>query len=151
MNRIVSIAAIAALGLAGCMETASETKEDVTEARQDAAESNDEARADASRDVAEANERMESMQQEQSETKLDADRKMTSVESEAMIAKARADYDIAMTEAKGRHEVSKEKCDALDRVAKNACIESSDAALTADQSLAKVNRDAAILATEYKK
>jgi hypothetical protein len=149
MNRFITITAIAALSLAGCMETASETKRDVTEARQEAAESNDDARVDASRDVAEANERMDSMQQDRSAAKLDADKKMTEVESGAMIAKARADYDIAMTEAKGRHQVSKEKCDALDRVAKNACVKRIDTTLTADQSLATSNRDAAILAAEY--
>lgn len=151
INRLLSIAIVAALALTACTETASETSKDVADARQDAVESNDEARAEASRQVAKANERMDSAQQAQSETTHDADRQLAGVEAEGMAAKARAEYDIDMTAAEGRHRVSREKCDAFESAARNACIGDADATLAADRSLAASNRDTTILATKYRK
>jgi hypothetical protein len=151
INRLLTIAVVAALALTACTETASETSKDVADARQDAVESNDEARAEASREVAKANERMDSAQQNQSEKDSDADRKLAGIEADGMAARARADYDIAMTAAEGRHQVSKEKCDAYEGAAANACIATADATLAADRSLAASNRDAAILAAENAK
>lgn len=145
INRLLSIAVVAALALTACTETASETSKDVADARQDAVESNDEARAEASREVAKANERMDSAQQDRSEENNDADKKIAGIEAEGMSARARAEYDVAITAAEGRHRVSTEKCGAFDGAAKNACIANADATLAADRSLAASNRDAALL------
>ena len=149
INRSILTAAIVALTLSGCTESMSRTSHDVAETRYAAAESNDEARMDTSREVAKANEQFDSVWQAQSESEREARRKMIEVESIAMIAKATADFNLTMTEAMDRHQVAKEKCDSLSSANENACVDSINALLIADQSLASVNRDTALVAAEY--
>jgi hypothetical protein len=149
ISRSILTAAIVALTLSGCTESMSRTNHDVAEARDAAAKSNDEARMDTSREVAEANEQFDSVWQAQSESDREARRKMIEVESIAMIAKATTDFNLTMTEAMSRHQVAKGKCDALNRADEEACVSSINASLIADQSLAKFDRDTALVAAEY--
>jgi hypothetical protein len=151
MSRSIPAATILTLMLCGCTETPAETKRDVSEAKQTAAESNDEAQTNANKEVLMANEKIVDEQQAQSETSEDSRKKITQFESAAMIAKARADFDVAITQAKGRQRVAKEKCDALDRAARNVCVSAVDATMAADESLAAANRDNALLVAEYHK
>ena len=145
MNRMIPIAAFAALMLTGCQETSSDTAKDVAEARQDAAEDSAEARHDANDDVAQADDKVADAQQAYANADEGALRKLTKVESEAMIEKAKAAFDVASTEASGRHKVAKEKCGALTGVDKDACLSTADATLAAEQAAATASRDAALV------
>ncbi len=95
MNRLIPIVAVAALLLAGCKESPSETSKDVTQAREKASQDVSEARQDASKTESKSEEKVIDAQQAYSKTDANAREKLTEVESEAMAAEAKADFDVA--------------------------------------------------------
>ena len=145
MNRLIPIVAVAALLLAGCNESPSETSKDVTKATEEASQDVSEARQDASKTESKSEEKVIDAQQEYAKTDANAREKLTEVESEAMAAQAKADFDVAKTEAEGRHNIAVEKCGALEGVDKTACVSTADASLAAELAAATANRDAALV------
>src|SRR4249919_2588227 len=103
MNRLIPIAAIAALMFTGCKQTEADTAKDVASAQADATESIDASRADATKTVAEANADVADAQQTYDKSNASAQKKLTAAESAAMIEMAKADYEVATTEATGRN------------------------------------------------
>jgi len=146
LNRLVPLAVLAALFLAACNETPSETDEDVTQAREEASENISDARQDAIEAENEAAENVVDARQQYTETDSDAREDLTEAEADAMIKKAEADFDVAMAEAEGRHEIATEKCGVLDGVEEEACLSSAHAKFEAEKALAIANRDATLVA-----
>ncbi|MBP6748687.1 MAG: hypothetical protein KA144_03525 [Xanthomonadaceae bacterium] len=143
------MAAIIALLLTGCLEAATQDNDNGDQFRRDAADNNDQARIDTSRDVAEANRRMERSQQALSNH--ESDKILTEFQSAEMMADVQTVYDVALLEADRRHRESRRQCDDINGKANHACVEILDDALAADLSLAAHDRDTAIVAVEYRK
>lgn len=133
----------------GCQETASANAADVAEVRADANEDIDEARQDAGKDVAEANLEVMEARADHDASSVDADAELTATESAAMVVRARANFDIDIAEARGRHEIAKERCGTLTGVEKEACFSTADAEHAADEAAATATRDASLVAAEY--
>jgi len=144
MNRLIPIVAVGALLLAGCNESPSETAKDVTQAREKAGQEVSEARQDASKTASKSEDKVMDAQQEYAKTDANAREKLTDVESQAMTAQAKADFDVAKTEAEGRHNIAVEKCGALEGVDKTACVSTADANFAAEVAAATANRDEAM-------
>jgi hypothetical protein len=149
IDRLIPISAISLLMLVACAETPSDTAKDVAEARQDAAAEVTEVRQAANQDVAEANAQVATAKKAYTAFDKDARKQLTAAEAVAMVTTARAAFDIASAEAEGRHEVAKQRCDALAGMARDACLGSAIASLSADLTLATANRDTALVAAEY--
>lgn len=149
INRLIPLVAVAALMLTGCKETASDTANDVADARQEARQDNSEARQDANADIAEATDKVNDAQAAYAESTDDTRKKLTLAESEAMIKTAKADYDVAKVEAEGRDKIAMEKCDALSGAEKDSCKHIAAATLVADISSASAVRDALLLDATY--
>jgi len=145
MSRLIPIVAVGALLLAACNESPSETSKDVTQAREKASQDVNEARQDASKTESKSEEKVVDAQQAYAKSDATAREKLTAVESEAMAAQAKADFDVAITEAEGRHNIAVEKCGALEGVTKKACVSTADADFAAQQAAATANRDAALV------
>lgn len=144
INRLIPIVAVAALLLAGCNEAPSETSKDVTQAREDASQDVSEARQDASKKESKSEEKVIDAAQAYAKTDANAREKLTAVESEAMASGAKADFDVAMAEAEGRHEIATEECGGLQGVDKTACVSTADANFAADEAAATAIRDTAL-------
>ena len=149
INRLIPFAAAAALVLTGCKETASDTANDVADARQEARQDNSEARKDANAEIADANAEVNDAQEAYDEKTDDTHKKLTIAESEAMIKTAKADYDVAKVEAEGRDKIAREKCDALSGTEKTSCNHIAEATLVAETSSAAAVRDALLLDATY--
>ncbi len=146
---VIPFAAAAALMLAGCTESPSETAKDVSEARQEAAEDSNEARDDRSEEVSKANEDVAEAKHDVMHGDDGEIKKLTAAEAEAMSEKAKADFDVATTDAEGRLNIATEKCDALSGVDKDACVSTANATFAADKAAATATRDAALVRAEH--
>ena len=144
MKQLIPIVAVAALLLAGCNESPSETSKDVTKATEEASQDVSEARQDAGKTENKSEEKVIDAQQKYARTDANAREKLTDVESEAMAAGAKADFDVAKAEAEGRHNIAVEKCGALEGVDKKACLSTADANFAADEAAATAVRDTAL-------
>lgn len=149
INRLIPLAAVAALMLTGCKETPSDTASDVADARQEATQDNSEARQDANAEIADANAQVNDAQTAYDEKSDDTRKKLTLAESEAMIKTAKADYDVAKVEAEGRDKIAKAKCDAFSGPEKTSCDNVAQATLVAETSSAAAVRDALLLDATY--
>lgn len=149
INRLIPLAAVAVLMLTGCKETASDTANDVADARQEAAQDNSEAQQAANAEIADANADVANAQETYDEKSDDTRKKLTVAESEAMIKTAQADYDVSKVEAEGRDKIAKEKCDALSGADKDSCNHIAEATLVAEISSAAAVRDALLLDATY--
>lgn len=142
--------AVSGLALvAGCQESATAHASDVAEVRAEAREDNAEAIEDATDEVAEANQDVREARDDYDETAGEAHEELSATEADAMAVRARANFDVAMVEAKGRHEVAKEGCGDLTGVEKDACFSTADALHAADEAAAIATRDAALVAADY--
>ena len=148
MTRMIPALA-AALMLSACQESATHTAKDVAEARDQAAQKNAETRADASKEVAKANDKVADAQQAYAKTDESARKVLTRAESDAMIKTANANYDVAVVEADGRHKIAREKCDGMKGVDKDACQSTADATLLADKAGSTATRDASLVQAEH--
>ena len=79
--QLIPTAAIAALALAGCQETASDTAQDVDKAREESAEDVGAAFDEANKDVAAANADVASARQTYAANTIDARKKLTAAEA----------------------------------------------------------------------
>ncbi len=149
MIRLITIVALATFLLAGCNKTPSETSKDVAKAREVATQDSNAAREDASKTENKANENVADAQDVYAESKAGAQEKLSAAESKAMIAKAKADFDVALTDAEGRHSIAIEKCGSLKGVDKTACVSTADAKLASDQADATAERDSALMDAEH--
>lgn len=145
MIRLIPLVTVAALLLAGCDKSASETSKDVQKARQEASEDVSAARQEASKKETKATEKVTAAQHDYDKANASAHEELSETESEAMITMAKADFDVAMTEAEGRHSISIEKCDMLNGVDKKACVSSADAKLAVEKAKATADRDAILV------
>jgi hypothetical protein len=109
-------AAVGVLALAGCnqRESANETAQDVSEARQDATEN-----------VAEEK------------------REAGEVATEGSEDRAAAEYDVAVAQADGQRKVAKEKCETLASDAQQACKDQAEATYESAKAQAQAQLDAA--------
>jgi hypothetical protein len=146
--RLVPLVAVAALMLAACQETPSETAKDVAAARHDAVENVDAARQDKDKVVSKNNDQVADARQAYVKTDEIARQKLTQVESDAMVKTANADFEIASAEATGRNEIAVQRCDALTGVDKDACVSAAAATLASEQATATSNRDAMLVAAD---
>lgn len=111
------------MSAAGCSQPSSTgaVQQEVANARQEAAKDNAQATQEAAKVDASAN----------------AD--VAKVAEKADDKKAETSYDVAVTEAEGRHKIDTEKCNAMTGDAQKACKEQADGAL----KLARANALAA--------
>lgn len=144
--RPIAVALICTFALAACQQTPADTAKDVTQARQSAAENNQDANTQANQDRAKAEEDVAAAQAAIAATDENAEKKLTAAESDARMVAVNAKYDVAMTEAKGRHEVANEKCGAETGIRKDACLSTSDAAFAAEAAAITADRDAELVA-----
>lgn len=146
---LTACAAMTMLTLSACQETPTETAKDVAAANETAIEQSQAARQEANTEK--ANAQADVVDAKMQETVVDdkAIKKITQAESEAMVVTANANYDVAMTDAKGRFNVANEKCDALKGVGEDACRSTINATLTADEAAITATRDAALVAATY--
>jgi hypothetical protein len=144
-SRLVPIAAVAALLIAGCNETPYETSEDVAQARKDASQDLGEAREEASQTENRVEEKVADARHEYAETDATARAELTEAQSEALSKTAKADFDVAITEAKGIEDVAIEQCGMLSGAEKTTCLNAADAAFAASKAKATADRDAALL------
>ncbi len=149
-SRLVPIALLAALMLAGCKETASETAEDVAKARADASEDVGAARQEASQTVQKADEQIADAQQEYANTDATARADLIEVQSDAMSKTAQADFDVAIANAKGIADVATEGCGMLTGVDKTACLSAAESEFEVSKAKATAERDAALVAAADK-
>jgi hypothetical protein len=149
--RPILFAAFAIVGLSACQETPTETAKDVSQAQETAVQDNQEARQEANQDRAQAEVKVIEAKDDMAAVDTNAMKKITEAESEAMTVAAKAKYDVAMTEAQGRHNIEAEKCDALKDQAKDSCVSTNNATLAADQARIIATHDAEILAATYVK
>jgi hypothetical protein len=108
-------AAVGVCALAGCnqRESANETAQDVSEARQDAQENVAEERREAA-----------------------------GVATEGAEDRAAAEYDVAVAQADGARTVAKEKCETLGSDAQKACKDQADATYESAKAQAQATLDA---------
>lgn len=149
LNRIIPVIALAALLMAGCDKSATDTSEDVAKARENASQDVSKAQQDANKTEKKANEKVAAAQQDYAETDASAHAKLTAVESEAMIKSAHADFDVAMAAAEGRHKIAKEKCGASEGVDNKACLSTADATFAAEKADIIAHRDEALVQAEH--
>ena len=145
-HRILSLAAAiaAVLALAGCQETASDTASDVAAARDDANKTDSEARQDAERAAAKANDQLVDAQQTYADTEGAARQKLTSAAADTMVSAAKAQYEVDKTATQGRYNVAVEKCDGLSGADRDACTSRANSVAMAEEAQAVATRDAAI-------
>jgi len=148
LNRLLPLAVLAALLLAGCKETASETAKDVTQAREKASQDISAAQQDASKVENKAETKIVDAQQQYAETDADARAKVSDAQSEALQSTAKADFDVAVAEAEGRYNVAVEQCGVLSGAERKACMSKADAEYKADEALATANRDADLVVAD---
>jgi len=146
--RLIPIAAVAALVLAGCEKSPTEVSKAVDKARDSASVSVDAARKDAGMAEDKADEKVANAQQDYAETDASARKELSVVEAEAMVKKANAEFDVANAEAEGRHGVAIQKCEMFAGAEKDACMSSADATLATDKAAAIARRDAALVQAE---
>ena len=146
--RLIPIAVVAALMLAGCDKSSSDVSKAVEEARDDASVSVEAARKDAGTVEHKADEKVANAQQDYAETDASARKELSEVESEAMVKKAAAEFDFATAEAEGRHGVAIQKCEMFAGAEKDACMSGADATLATDKATAIATRDAALVQAE---
>lgn len=149
INRLMPIATLAAMMLAACQNTTTDTAEKVAEARDAAADDVADARQYANETLADANDQISDAQQDYARTEKNATKKLTTAQSDAMVKTAHADFELASTVAKGRYDVAKSKCGLFDGVEKTACLSTADATLAANQADATAVRDAALVSAEH--
>jgi hypothetical protein len=118
-NRIVPIAAIAALFLIGCGETPKEAANDVAAA---------------------------GTESDQSTT--DAQEKLGTVQTSALSKRAKAKYDLAITTAEESHRAAMQKCNEIGGADLIACENAAEAILTTANADAATLRDAELLAAK---
>jgi len=146
LTRLLPIAAMAALMLTGCKETATETAEDVAKARSDATENVSEARQDLNKTINKAEEDVAEARHDYTERDTPARADLNEAKSDAMDDTAEANYDVAMAEAEGIENIASEKCGVLSGVEKNACLSAAEATFEAAKARAIAERDAALVA-----
>lgn len=146
--RLVPIIALAAVLLGGCNESATETSKDVSQAREKASEDVSAAQKEAMKDENKAERKVAEAQQDYAETRAGAQGDLSEAEAEAMATMAKADFDVAMAEIEGRHNIATEKCGVLKGVEKDSCVSTADAAFEADKAIAIANRDAILVQAE---
>ena len=149
INRLILASGIAVLMLAGCKETASDTANDVAEARQEAAQDNNDAQLDANKEIADVNGKVIDAQAAYAQDGNITRKKLTIAESDAMVKTAEADYDVAKVAAEGRNKIAQEKCDALSGTDKMSCYDIAKATLVADTSSAAAVRDTQLVDAAY--
>lgn len=136
---MIFFSSLAITALAACQETPQETTQDVGKAAQEAQEESGEKRQEAVKEISEE-------EADVAEEQAKAGESMEgSAEAQADAAKVRAEeeYEVAVTEAEGRHKVAKEKCDAMSGAdQKDACQKQADATLERQKALATAERDA---------
>jgi vacuolar-type H+-ATPase subunit H len=145
LYRLFLTAMIAMLALAGCNKTPAETSKDVAVAREKASEEVSEARQDASKSENAAIDKVVDARQAYAKTDASARAKVIEAESDAIRTMANADFDVAIAEAKGRHDIGTGKCGVLGGVEKTACLSTADAAFKADEANATADRDASLV------
>lgn len=148
MNRLIPIAAIAALLMAGCEKSPTENAREVDEARDSAALNVDEARKDAGKTQDKTQAKVAEAQDDYAKTAASANRQLSVVEAEAMRKNAEAALEVATAEAEGRQSIAREKCGVLEGAEKDACLSSADALLASDQASAIAARDAILVEAE---
>ena len=146
--RPISLAAFAALTLAACQESQSDTAKDVAKASETAAANSDEARQEATATAADANAQVTDAQQAFDKASIGAQKKLTQAEADAMSKNAKANYDVAITDAEGRQKIANEKCGALTGADKDACLSTAKAAYAAEEAAAVATRDAELVKAE---
>lgn len=147
--RLIPLAAAALLILGGCDKTPTERSQDVADVRENAMQESGEARQDASKTVAKAQNKVVDAQQAYNKSDEGAQKKLSAAESSAMIKTAEANFEVAKTEAQGRNDVAAEKCAALDGVDEDACLSTAKADLAASEAAATATRDAALVHAEH--
>lgn len=148
----LSMILLAASGLtllAGCEQSTSAQAADVAEVRAEARADTDAAVDDANDEVAAANAEVREARDDFDEAADEANDQLNATEAEAMAVRARANFDVAIVEAKGRHEIAKEKCGNLTGIEKESCFSTADAEHAADEAAAIATRDAALVAADY--
>jgi hypothetical protein len=127
-TKLVVIAAVLAAfcSVGGCQQASSPSSVDraVANAKADAQKQDQKALEDQAKKVASANS------------------DLGNAEQKADVQKADSAYDVAVTEAEGRHEVALKRCDGLAGAQQKACKDQVDAAL----DLAKANAKAQMAA-----
>jgi len=147
--RLLPILALAALLVGGCSKSPSETSKDVAKAREKASQDVTAAQKDASKTESKTDLKVAEAEMDYSKTEDGAHDKLNQVESEAMAKMAAAEFDVAMAEAKGRHNIETKKCGVLKDVEKTACLSAADATLAAEKATATANRDAHLVAADH--
>jgi len=142
--KLIPIVAVAALLLTACDESPSKTSKDVTQARAEASQNVSEARQEADKIERTSSDKVVDAQQAYTKTATTARQKLTKVESEALAAGANAEFEVANTEAEGRHNIAVEKCGALKGADKTACASTADANFAAEVAAATARRDTAL-------
>ncbi len=125
-NRIVPLAAVAAMFLVGCGESKNEMASDVADANKDAGD-------------------------RYAQAQVEPEKKTGAMDADVRNKNTRSEFDLAMTKAKGTHKLATKKCDALAEVEKSACASTADAVLAAASTEATTTRDAALVTTENPK
>jgi hypothetical protein len=142
--RLIPTLALAVLLLGGCSESANETSNDVSQAREKASKDASAAQQDANRSAEKAQHEVAEAKRDYADTRNDAQDELNEAEADAMVTMAEADFDIMMAEVEGQHRIAIEKCDALNGVKKDSCVSTADATLEADKARATSNRDAVL-------
>lgn len=133
--------------LSGCQETNTETARDVAGARREAAEADAGARQEASKEMDEANRDVSDAKADYEDAEGEAGDALEEAETEARVAAAQARYDVAHTEALGRHEVARQRCDGQSvGQARDDCMVAADDELAVEESRAALERDKALQA-----
>jgi hypothetical protein len=146
--RIVPIAAIAALFLAGCGETPKETASDVAEANKAADNSKAEVRTKANDTVTKSNEGAANSIQTYAQSDAEAQPKLGTAEADAMSKGAQAAYELAIKTAEEGYKLATQKCNALGGASRIACENSAEAILATANADAAAKRDAALSAAK---
>ncbi len=161
-NRIVPIAAVAAIFLTGCGETAQETTSDAADARMEAGKNNATARTDAADqtnaaaridsdgEITRSNDGLTDTSKTYSRPDSEAQVKLGSAEAVAMSKRAEFEFNIAMTTAEETYGIESQKCQLLLGSAEQTeCAGNAEANLATASAEAAAQRDAAMVAADY--
>ena len=149
MNRIASIATIAALFLIGFQETAAGAAGDVSEASKVASTGIANGRKDANETIRKANDGEADAINSYASSDAEAEAKLAADQADAMSDRARAEYYLAMATARGSYMLAAQQCYALDRGAgRMACKSTADTMLAIASADAAALRDVALMAVE---
>jgi PBP1b-binding outer membrane lipoprotein LpoB len=149
MIRILPLAIVAAMLIAGCQKSPSDAAEDVTQARQDAVEDIGAARKDADKEMVKEREKVTAAEQDYTKDEDKAITKLTEVEAEAMAKAANVSFGVAKAEIDGRYNIEKEKCGTLTASEKDACLTAAEAVQTRDMAIATKTRDESLVNANY--